>query len=806
MSITFNPGALLKQGETLTITTTRPGALSILDGNGKEVLHQPVNAGPVIWQATRPGSYQICLKCEKDILRRYVGVVAPGWSVCQMTVGAFTAEDFASTFHGAGVPVDYYIGMRQATDPRWREYEYVWGDAIHPHVHADGFYEIAPELKHNNPNWESLTHEQIVLRLKKLQEWWQNLGYAPLDRIASYTPCNMLTKACREVGIHVLHSLVPEQNWSDGEWAINHWGMPTCPYWISDEDFRKPGARSADGVIGITMNHYQILLPHLTHWGDFVLSPSHTLRWHRSSESGAEPVRFEQFVRDTLANADPQAQHPLFFVAGFEFGRTFGTGKMTDHNRRGIEKIIELSRTQKLVFAASGDVYAYYMRHIATLPERTLLQRDTWAGARTMGKPGMAGDAIAIEKDGYKALIREGRSLPFFHYDYGQPWRYPTTDINVPDDYAAADEQALVVERSADKVIIVAEQPLARTIPVAIWDAQVDHAQVPISRIAKLDDGRSHHIAELPRGWRGRTEIILTSAKPKSAAPAEWWQTASFGESARRHTYLHFNLPLLRDVEVPVTLKRECLIDGPQGPLGKEGPGLITLKIGPHRTWHRFWNIEAEDIVADEQTKNAVAALRKGNELLSDNWEEELTQHVKQLCQCASQQAGKPVDEAVLEVFCGAKLPLGSRSRAEKHDLVRTKVQGLTAKEHADGVLAYGPGKSFWCHPRSMNFKIHGMSALKIQQPLRLLMHSFDPQALGTQYRVNMGKNTVARWQLPQDPYSPAAWHMLTIDPQHIDAQGRLRVQLACDQTPVLYDWWEEGGFPACLHALWLFA
>ncbi|MEI8196836.1 MAG: hypothetical protein WCI73_13130 [Phycisphaerae bacterium] len=359
--ICLSPGALLNLGESLSIAVSTPGTAGTVTirrfTGGPAVLTEELSSQPLSWTPPAAGSYIVEFQAGGTVLTRYVGVVAPGWAVCQLTIGAFTSEDFDATVHpsqSAPVPVDYYITLKQAREPRWHEYEQRYGDTIHPHLHTNDFGAISPELAHHDPNWETLSPEKMIACLRALQNWWHKAGYAPLDRIATYTPCNKLVQACRQTGIRVLHSVIPEQNWSDGEWAINHWGMPTCPFWVAADDFRKPGPRTVDGVLAITMNHYQVLLPHLTHWGDFVLSPSHMLRWHRSCDCGENPVRFEQFARDTVSNVNPQSALPLFFVAGFEFGRSLGVSKMTDHNRRGLEILIEMSRTQPLVFAGSG--------------------------------------------------------------------------------------------------------------------------------------------------------------------------------------------------------------------------------------------------------------------------------------------------------------------------------------------------------------------------------------------------------------------------------------------------------------------
>ncbi|HEY3376799.1 MAG TPA: hypothetical protein VGL77_04825 [Armatimonadota bacterium] len=808
--LSITPGALVNLGEAVTLSATVPGTLTIRRhaacSDGHVLREGAITHAGVTWTPTDAGSYEVEYATAAETITRYIGVVAPGWAVCQLTIGAFSAEDFDEVVHTARVPVDYYVTLNQASEARWVNYERCFGDAIHPHVHANSLGMISPDLAHEDPNWETLPLPEITRRLCALQTWWTSLGYQPLDRIASYTPCNRFVDGCREAHIRILHSIIPEQNWSDGEWAINHWGMPTAPFWVARDDFRKPEAYAPDGVLAMTMNHYQVLLPHLTHWGDFVLSPSHTLRWHRSSETGANPVRFEQFARDTVSNAVENRDYPVFFVAGFEFGRTFGVANMTDHNRRGLERLIDIARSQPVVFAASRDVLAYYERHIPVFAERVLHQRDTWAGARTMGKPGVVGDAIVIERADYKALLREGEALPWFHYDYTMPWSYPTAAIDVPEDWTAADRHALSVTRDERQLRIVATAPLTRAIPVALWDAMpLDAAPFTVTPVTVLDDERRHAVLEVPAGWQGEAVISLAALPVVPSDRPQWWQTKTLGVGERRHTYLHLDRPLLRDVTIPVALQRPAVVDGPQAVLGPVLSGELSLTFGPHRTWYRFWGVDGADIAPTAATAHAVQSLVAGVDVLDPSWSAQIDEHLRELHAAMLTQTGWREEQVLLAVGCGARLPLGSRSRAVDYDDVQTQIAGLTAHEYGDGALAYGPGKSFWVHPRGLSVKVHGLQeALCQHRTLRLVLHSFDPCALGARYKVAIARRPQPDWALPTDPWEAAAWYSVTIDPSWIRPDGTLTFSCKADQQAVLADWWADRGFVAGIHALWI--
>ncbi len=798
------PGKLIKLGEPLEFLASISGCLTVRRAGGSEgkiVFEKALTAGKEFrWSAELPGRYLAEFATNGTTLRRSLAVVERDWAVCQITIGAFTAEDFAETIHRAGIPANYYINPERngktadftLADARWREYEWAFGDEIYPHVMAKDVGILNPALAHHDANWESLSVEQIVERLVFLQKWWEEQGYQPLDRIATYTPCNQFIEACRQRGIRVIHSVVPEQNWSDGEWAINHWGMPTCPFWFASDDFRKPMSKTADGVIGMTMNHYHVLLPHLTHWGDFVLSPSHFTRWIRAADSGKESTRFKQFLSDTLRGWKSLSGDPFFFVAGFEFGRTFGTANMTAYNRSGLEALIQMAANEKVVFATGEDVRKYYERHLPQHPETAFRQRDNWIGCTVNGKPGQAGDSVVLERRDYKAVIREGEILPFFYYDYRIQWEFETQDTNAPHDYAGSLRKHLLVELRDGVLVVETKVPLERTVPLALWDCVGGESLFPVVRMPLLDDGREVTLLEIPAGWSGKQAVKLALGIPPQTRRDDHWKMQTFGSGESLHTYLHLDAPLTKDILVPVILSKVAVVDGAIGTLGEQSPGTLLLPFGPLNGWYRFWQRRVEDICPPENVELQSA-------LLSPSWPEELATHQMELNRQASRWIG-PDEKAVFQVLCGASLPLGTRSRAESFDKVVRSQNSVSASERGDGVIAFGPGRSFWYHPRLLPIRIAGLAPGKKRT---LILHAFDPLGLDVKYHVFAGARKVGSWNVPTSPLKDEAFFKVKIDEQDIDSLGQLDLRVATDQCPILH-WWGDKGFIAAIHALWI--
>jgi hypothetical protein len=798
----------LKIGEDCSVTSTTNADLLVRKRTGSgwsDVTRAKLAAGEAWnWHPKECGFYLAEMGGGAEPMQRSISVVDETWAVCQLTVGAFTAEDFADTAHPAGVSIDYYLNPSGGdkfvmSDKRWPGYERQYGDALHPHMQAGDFAFLDDKkFGHHDSNWDTLTLDAIKDRLRALQDWFVKNGFQPLNRMASYTPSNTLVQACSEVGIRILHSLIPEQNWSDGEWAINHWGMPTCPFWIAPDDFRKAGVRGPNSVIGMTMNHYHVTLPHITHWGDFVLSPSHFDRWIRSAEPGPHPARFIQFLGDVVRGWEGVAGEPFFFVAGFEFGRNFGTKKMTRYNRQGMEALIALAGTEKLAFAPSPDVLAYYDRHIPDLAGRIFRQRDSWAGVTIDGKPALIGDSVVVERKEYKSATLEGQLLPYFYYDYAIPWKFETRDQNAPTNFAPAMQQAIGITRNGNTLTLNVDKPLTRTVPVVLWDAAPLAQEFSARSLPTLDDGRLVTLLEIPPGWSGHHDIALRAGQPPASFQGKpGWKIQTFGTGDSRHSYLIADMPLTADVTLPVGLKKKAAMDSAQEALGVQSPGTLHLTFGPLKGWYRFWDCDVNDIDPPD------LANRTDLPLLSDQWEIEVQHHEAALHEAARKRLGRGGSGTVLEILCGGNLPLGSRSRAVGVDRVVQAHPEAAAHEFGDGAISFGPGRSFWYHPRGLTFKIRLAEADRVNG-VHVLLNSFDSLGLDASYHVHAGSQKLGIWKLPRSPLDETAWFSVKLAKSDFSPDGHAAISFSVNQVGLLDDWWKDRGFIAALHALWV--
>lgn len=776
------------------------------------------------------GSYLIRETIAPGKVRtRYLAVAKPGWTVVQLTCGT-TGDKLDSVVHARRIPMNYYVGIDEAQkDTTFLGWQRDYGDEILLHLHPDSLGKIDPKFKTLKENWEAFTVPEIVERLRALDAWMQDFGFEPLRGFASYTPANTLVAAMREVGWDILHSLIPEQNWSDGHWAINHWGMPNQPFYIAADDFRKSVARgtASNDVLGMGMNSYHLYMPHVVMWGDNVCSPSHFLRWHRTVESGNVPVRYENFLDDYLKVAEGMSDSPYFLFTGYEFGRSFGTRSMTVHNRAGCELAIDKAKNGgKVVFATASDVADWFKRFRQTPSENIFAQRDYLAGTRIMDKPIDSGPSIAMEMADYKACFAHLQTLPFYHYDYTIPWHFKAADTTAPMDFASTDAKSVEVKNGGvggkRTVSVLVTEALPRVVPVCLWDRELVEvpAGVRVFVPPMLDDGRRHTVVELPKGFQGTLTLNcrVTGAPDKAefeGLVTPLWRIQTIGEGDRRQCYAFVDTPLLSPCTVRLTCPKDCRIDSLEKPLGTFKKGdVVELAFTTRRTWYRFWGLTAAEIQPDA---TGIAALERA----AAEWKSFSENAVANLAKTHAEddaffKSVVPDDERLLlDVDCFGNAVFGERSRARPFDrCVFAANDRITAKEYADGGISYGKGKSFWVHPRGLGLQVEGLDTLDLPHDakLRVRLCTVAEKDEPLSYKVKVRSGWKRIFGYDEMGQAPVVWNcpkertaegLFTFDVALRDlADGVLKIQLRTNQKQILDDWFADGGFIARLERI----
>ena len=242
----------------------------------------------------------------------------------------------------------------------------------------------------------------------------------------SYSLGNVGYRMIQAAGDLTVTSLCTE-NHVDGGLEINHWGKPERPYFMSPEDFRKPGAGGRARLVAVSqVQRHTYLARH--NFCNYCIEGS-CFGLAEPAWSGRGKVVDELAMSRMLDGYDALFQMtrsqttPYCIATGVEFnGARPGA---TEANRMGLEYAIAKARTDNVVFATTRGVAQFYKLHYDATPESTAYFHDYWAGTHQKDKPDLCPDVMTMEGSRLYALALEGQILPECEYDYTQKWDFP---------------------------------------------------------------------------------------------------------------------------------------------------------------------------------------------------------------------------------------------------------------------------------------------------------------------------------------------------------------------------------------------
>ena len=290
-------------------------------------------------------------------------------------------------------------------------------------------------------NRETPEVQRLVLERYK-KDVWPILGFnEPIENLHTYGIGNTSVPMARELGYKTIGSLCASQNYKDGTFPINHFGMPDRPFFISKEDFRKTGDGGLKGIVGVQQCHR-----HMTLCSDvncvYSLEPMAVFHGVLSGFSGKalgagrqklDEIAFSHildFFEAMLQNRLSQ-NSPYFFNAGLEFGGEYPGAE--EANNFFLRYAARKTAVLPLAFASGDAISDFYRRHYTKTPETTCYLPDVFCGyfiEPRWAKPPVYPDIMEIEGPQFKVLNREPAILPYKQYDYTTRWQYPDWQDN----------------------------------------------------------------------------------------------------------------------------------------------------------------------------------------------------------------------------------------------------------------------------------------------------------------------------------------------------------------------------------------
>lgn len=439
-----------------------------------------------------PGNVRIEAFVTGERLVRQIAVREKGMLTAILWSGS-NAPRMDTELHAYDLSGDYWLtglGGKYSEDParffRWAEpfarQQWQYGDQGVPMINATS---ILPDSETRNlfELDEETQRRGIALLLRRMEI----AGMTPCKLAASYTADNTAIRILEQAGIRGMTSLCNWQNWPDGGWKINHWGVANQPYCPAPDDFRRSGEMR--DIFCFTMGttscarNYSIMT--------MELCPTLVVPGERYLENRVEHFQAQRFYDafDAVLAAAEENPYPVEVTIGLESFRGFPDWNAV--NSMAMRYVTRRAAGGRIVFASAADVAEYHIRKGDAMYPAAFFQPDVYCGYRNEALPGRIPDRIEVQNGKYLAVVRRDDPMPMYWFDYTTPWEAsayedaPRNEYNLinPDETDSTDYEPKQFDRGGVKisrtwegktlsVTVCSERPLPRML-TGVFDLPV---------------------------------------------------------------------------------------------------------------------------------------------------------------------------------------------------------------------------------------------------------------------------------------------------------------------------------------------
>jgi len=769
------------------------------------------------------------------------------------------AEELAHLF-GLGLVCDTDLGFEQAARHSASLAELQRrGGLVAPNIYPA---DLDPSCR--DANWWKYSEAECLRLLRIAQQRFAALDLGPMEAVNTYTPGNGFVAACRQLGVRYILGFCAPTVIEDGGWSISHYGSPLSPYFIAEEDYRKPenpGVRP-DPVMMLSMELRNPLVC-LRHWSEGPLCPLNAQAADRWLEPTAEPLPFIQIAEDWLRQAELTGV-PKFFHINLQY---FFAGRCRDHNRRALEWLAE-QRDKGRLEIGGIQPWAEHLRVGGGFVRQTTYWRGEMMGSHVGHRPGSVADTIVDEGLDRQAVWEAPHAVPQRWYDYRKNWDYPAFEPtgSAP---ASTDASGITVEL-AGSTVVVRNTGGSRHVPLAVWSV-LDEQRGPF--MVTADNGVTVDVVPHPVGvggavliereWpTGETRVELT-VRSAGTAPnrhrRRWGQLLEAQTFEFRHqpyTYLVTQAPArfavtVRTPRENVRVESLCGIDYEDRQMPANG---MPLQFDGTRLacWHRLWGVRADELEIEgveeveerlrRQTAELVVRVAPsvkvpapgyqlfGNIRDKSRWDRVVGRAAgeaeRERMNSWFRQQRPDAGEVVVEAHPGLYLPRGSITKVLGHEFdVVECAKGFGFQELcADYPQGWDWGVAAWVQWRHLRLQVEGLQGRAGQFVMHL--HAFDPECRDISQRVHLFNPAgpevhstsapkmeqrlelcaVTHWDLPKGldgRWQPGALCSVRI-PEECLKWKAIGIWICPLEKMKLHDWVAEKGAPGLFSHLWV--
>lgn len=338
---------------------------------------------------------------------------------------------------------------------------------------APNIYPSHFDPSRRDENWWKYSETQCVDMLREARRRFEELGLGPMQAVNTYTPGNTFVTACRKTGVKFITGFCAPIVIEDGGWEIAHYGAPLSPYFVSDEDFRKPEQGERGDTVMMASMELRNPLVCLDHWSEGPWCPLNAQAADRWLEPSSDPLPFMQIAEDWLRQSEATGE-PLFFHINLQY---FFADRCYEHNRRALEWLAAQRDKGRLEVGGLRQ-WADHLRAANGFRRQVTYWRGEMMGFHVGHRPGCFPDVIVDESLSGQKIWSHPDPLPKRHYNYRERWEYPAfqPDGSAPASFVTDGLDVGVTEDAAGDttrtfVVRIQNEGDPRRVPLALWQA-----------------------------------------------------------------------------------------------------------------------------------------------------------------------------------------------------------------------------------------------------------------------------------------------------------------------------------------------
>lgn len=329
-----------------------------------------------------------------------------------------------------------------------------------------------------DPTFHGLSTAQCEAIINGARRYWKEWGFRDFTGISTYCPSHTLIDACRRQGLPWVSGLFQDYSFHDGtdrwlySWVQEHYGMPSFPYIVSQNDYRRAGSADQQTTMIFPAQRNLPVWDHvMLHWA--ALDAQNFRGWTNTTMANRMMDFADAYHRNNEINKLP---FPYVVSYCMQFD------SYIQANRDVLKGLIARAAKGELIFAHKRHIQRYFRKHnIKQSPDLACGMPD---GELTKGAParvknginidyeawweGPDGKAAFVSNDVPALIFKQAPYLPIWWFDCRNKAALKETQ-NLPQEDLSEVIVDTIQEGNKIKLLVTSPKAIER-LPLCLWE------------------------------------------------------------------------------------------------------------------------------------------------------------------------------------------------------------------------------------------------------------------------------------------------------------------------------------------------